>query len=481
MHVPSNLKRLQQADDEPVHKDNQRRAPSVSVMAYRDDLRGAIGTGSQTKINFLRRFKSFRAWKRVLVEGAPLGTKDAVFFAPDNCLSTSRDARGTPTSFVNIDPRKSKHTVYRGDPFEITFLGMSVTPQDTMSGNNNELLLYSLTRNSDPLAPDAIRAAASALSQGATTGHTLRGSDFGPELIKENGMHAPKSAVPLFNNPSLSSSSQHYSVPTGVSSVTGDVPFIHYDPVIDGHDLGNAPGTYVPVPATKALYQRCLGKEAANGNVGVPQSVSLRFTIMEIDKVSDLQARAVPNVDQLGNYVSSSAESIPYLELLTRAFTVANSLGRSGLKKYAKPNHVHSVDMEFLLADPDVGDNAPICGNYLQYGYYFFLSDKVDAKLYAQTCSSSQSVPLLLKREGFTKRMENRNEKEYFPLSGVSYLVAKVTRGCKHVDNTKIPELRMEHKRRLDNMLQMSNVIELLAAMHNKSNVPSARLERSMQ
>lgn len=91
----------------------------------------------------------------------------------------------------------------------------------------------------------------------------------------------------------------------------------------------------------------------------------------------------------------------------------------------------------------------------------------MDAKLYAQTCSSSQSIPLLLKREGFTKRMENRNEKEYFPLTGISYLVAKVTRGCKHTDNENIPSLRTEHKRRLDNMLQMSNVIDMLAAMHS--------------
>lgn len=100
----------------------------------------------------------------------------------------------------------------------------------------------------------------------------------------------------------------------------------------------------------------------------------------------------------------------------------------------------------------------------------------MDAKLYAQTCSSSQSIPLLLKREGFTKRMENRNEKEYFPLTGISYLVAKVTRGCKHTDNENIPSLRMEHKRRLDNMLQMSNVIDMLAAMH--SNVAMANKSR---
>lgn len=89
----------------------------------------------------------------------------------------------------------------------------------------------------------------------------------------------------------------------------------------------------------------------------------------------------------------------------------------------------------------------------------------MDAKLYAQTCSSSQSVPLLLKREGFTQRMEARNEKEYFPLTGISYLVAKVTPGRKHMDNDNVPSLRVEHRRRLDNMLQMSHVINMLASM----------------
>lgn len=83
-----------------------------------------------------------------------------------------------------------------------------------------------------------------------------------------------------------------------------------------------------------------------------------------------------------------------------------------------------------------------------------------------------------MKREGFTKRMENRNEKEYFPLTGVSYLVAKVTRGCKHTENENIPSLRQEHKRRLDNMLQMSSVIDMLAAMHNSVNSPSSAKSR---
>lgn len=61
-----------------------------------------------------------------------------------------------------------------------------------------------------------------------------------------------------------------------------------------------------------------------------------------------------------------------------------------------------------------------------QYGYYFFLRDAVDAQLYAQTEASEQAVRLLLRRAGYTWRMAHRGEKEFFPLTGVSYVVVRV-------------------------------------------------------
>lgn len=359
------------------------------------------------------RVREWRAWKRVLVEGTPLGTKDAVFFAPDNCLSDSQDSRGTPTSFVNIDPRQSPHTVYRGDAFEITFLGMSVSSHGVFTSDENELLLYSLTRGSDILAPGAEALATSPAStmtmsgqgtassleaaidsqdlnstqvqQHNTTTSPMQTSPLQtamqPRAMSTNGLYglnlgqqhaaigiASARALSLNGAPALSS--QNFVVPTGLTAANGDAPFIHYDPVIDGHDVGNAADAYTPVPATKALYLRCMGKKGTPADELIPQSVSVRFTIMEIDKVSDVQARAISGVDQLGNYVSPGAETVPYLELLTRAFAVASSLGRSGLKRYEKPDHVHSVDMEFLLAEREnqneTEDKGPVYGNYLQ-------------------------------------------------------------------------------------------------------------------
>lgn len=381
--------------------DPTRRAPSVSVRAYRNDLRGAIGDTSCASSNpFIRRLQQLRAWKKVLVEGAPLGTKDAVFFAPDLCLSGSVDSRGTPTSFVNIDPKESPHTVYRGDAFEISFLGMSVSSQDTFNAEGNELLLYSLTRNSDILAPGSESTSNSPTSGVAAptipsapdgdvpvvavqqVGTTLSYPAAGlmpPRALSTSGVTSfvsahngyPSHAQRTTSMNAVTTSIPNFAIPTGVLSATGDVPFIHYDPVIDGHDTGNASDTYVPVPATKALYLRCLGKKGTSTDDALPQSVSIRFTIVEIDKVSDVQARSISGVDKLGNYVSTGAESVPYLELLTRAFVVASSLGKNGLRRYEKPDHVHSVDMEFLLAerDNDQNDSAnkePDCGNYLQ-------------------------------------------------------------------------------------------------------------------
>lgn len=352
-----------------------------------------------------------------------------------------------------------------------------------------------------------------------------------------------------------------------------DLPFIHYDPVVDAHDSDS--DCYIPVPATKALYLRCPGrngvgsvmstampsatgkkKNGVNSTVEqqqqheaqrMPQSVSIRFTVMEIDKqipgspilrgTSPAAAHAhgmgmgmgmgMPFGDGglgLGgvpNAAAASAGNGPSggdtFTLLSRAFSALDNRGNG---RAARLGHgggsglsTHSVDMEFLLAerepdsdcdstcddsDSDSNDaqqgasdtrhnkkktkhiagtsSTKSCGNYLQYGYYFFLSDKVDAKLYAQTCSSSQSIPLLLKREGFTKRMEKRNEKEYFPLTGVSYLVAKVSRGCRHADGDAkdMALLRLQHRQKLESITQMNQVIDMVSSMQQQSRLNSA-------
>lgn len=100
-----------------------------------------------------------------------------------------------------------------------------------------------------------------------------------------------------------------------------------------------------------------------------------------------------------------------------------------------------------------------------QYGYYFFLRDKVDAKLYAQTDASSQNVPLLMRRQNYTVRMAARGEKEFFPLTGVSYVVMKVSPGCTHVPRERMRALVSENRVRLEHLLRMHHALEMLADM----------------
>lgn len=72
-----------------------------------------------------------------------------------------------------------------------------------------------------------------------------------------------------------------------------------------------------------------------------------------------------------------------------------------------------------------------------QYGYYFFLRDDIDAQLYAQTEASAQAVPLLLRRDPYDRRMAARGEKELFPLTGVPYVVVRVSASSGSLCGTK--------------------------------------------
>lgn len=92
----------------------------------------------------------------------------------------------------------------------------------------------------------------------------------------------------------------------------------------------------------------------------------------------------------------------------------------------------------------------------------------MDAKLYAQTGSSSQVVPLLLRRHPYTKEMDRRDEKEFFPLTGVSYVCMKVSAGCSRKYERNLKTMEREHRQRLDNMLQMSEAIQMLANVQKK-------------
>lgn len=51
----------------------------------------------------------------------------------------------------------------------------------------------------------------------------------------------------------------------------------------------------------------------------------------------------------------------------------------------------------------------------------------MDAQLYAQTNASAQTVPLLLRRMDPASVLSAKNQREFFPLTGVSYVVIRVS------------------------------------------------------
>lgn len=83
-----------------------------------------------------------------------------------------------------------------------------------------------------------------------------------------------------------------------------------------------------------------------------------------------------------------------------------------------------------------------------------------------------------MKRTALEKKRLYANEQEFFPLKGFSYVVMKVSRECTENGFQNLPDQREQHKRRLDNMLQMSDCIDLLATaqQNQKSGISLSRL-----
>lgn len=287
--------------------------------------------------------------RRVRVEASVDGVKDFVFYAPEG---DPTNRRATPTEFVKIKPTASDPTIVRRtDDFEITFIGMSVIPQDTIFGDKNELLLYSL--KTDPNAINDIIDDVEKIREGDA-------SDLESELTDVDAPVAPT---------------------TGFSLSPDDIPFVHYDPVVDGHDVGTLPNAFIPVPASKSLYvqHHGKGKDGMKPKDGLA-TIPLRFMVLEIDNVSDGQARAVGSISQLGKMVKSTG--VPYLQPLSMAVSAASAIGKEALKNYSKPDHVMSKDLAFLLAEPEEEDHDGSVGSSTAssrvetYGNFLRVSDQ---------------------------------------------------------------------------------------------------------
>lgn len=444
----------------------------------------------------------------------------------------------TPTQFIHVNPTTGDicDLVYADEDFELSFIGMSVPPEDFLSLDGNELLMYSLRSHWQPDAEsddedtepiqyspghesylhkskvgleheikiyserqDLERLTKQQISK-TTRKHrhqvihgnknkknnkvehhfrsasdngvmpsskyekdiNLKSADLPPQYPTASSKKAAKlSSQKIKQNKDVANDIPPTTQETNYTGLlAGDVPLIHFDPVEDGREQGTTPDTFVPLPASKSLYRQHRQHKSESSTIPV------RFCIMEIDKVSPAQEAMIKGIDTAQKLTSATGSVIPYASLVSTAAQVASVLGKEMIRNYAKPDHVMSVDFEFMLANSHIKRNQlPYPQPYLRYGYYFFLAENVDAKLYAQTDSSQQNVSLLLKRHGSSWKLSFGGQREFFPLSGVAYVVMKVKPGITKKPRNLSLQTANTNRARLEQVLQVSDSLQSLSGI----------------
>lgn len=219
------------------------------------------------------------------------------------------------------------------------------------------------------------------------------------------------------------------------SNVTGDdIPFIHFDYKRDGDKKSQRPDTYIKIPDSKT-FTYGITKQASEKK----KSVNIQYRILEVDAPMKPIRQAVSGIEDMDGFVSGFGSYVPILGIVAPFLGIAGSVGKKMLHSYAKPDKVMTVDMNFSLADRDwTDDQNSVADNYLRYGYYFFLSEPYGAKLYASV-HTPDNVRLLLHSgssslapNGRLRRTKSQydgfRKPEYIPLTGVNYIVIKVSR-----------------------------------------------------
>lgn len=293
--------------------DSDQRA--LSVLVSRSALSNSLGGRLEKYLAFLNAMQSR---KRVTVEATPHDSSDSVFYAPfphdspSASFSSITARRPIPTQFLTVDPYSCRvpDLVSDEDDFELSFVGMNVTPHDLSPSNPNELLLYSVRSH---IFPDA-----------------------------EEEEEEPGAAVEDKPSGTTAISALSVTDSNGIDLLPCDVPFIHYDPVIDGHDDGSLPNTFLPVPASKSVIRQHRGGTTAT-------FVPVRFTVLEIDKVTSAQARACAKIDSVNVLARRAGVAVPFSDIISSAVAVANTIGKRALRKYTRPDHLIAKDMEFRL------------------------------------------------------------------------------------------------------------------------------------
>lgn len=360
---------------------------SVHVHVTRWVLEGN-GSGIRKQGRLKEMGKKSGGGKTVWVEGNVEGLPQTVLFASDNIAHTPLEEPYRPTEFITIDKDEyvdKQLVVYQQSQFEISVIGMSLSPVDFgPPKSENDILMYSMQR--------------------------------------EHGEQGENADV---------------------------LPYIHYDPLVDGQTPDA--DQFISVPASKSLFM------ASDGSSNeCRRSVNFRFKILQLDKIDESMRRSISAISQLGNHIGQYAASAPLLGLLSPALSLATCVSKQALDSHSKADKVITIDANFLLAEKKEeqgeGSNHFVhqAGEYLRFGYYFFLNKKVDAKLYA-SFRTFPNVELMMKRTDIDKMAPN--ERLYFPLTGVSYLVIRVTPRVTGMKSTRKP-IRLRHVQRLEELMK---------------------------
>ncbi len=259
------------------------------------------------------------------------------------------------------------------------------------------------------------------------------------------------------------------------------LPFIHYDYSKDSTVMTEKANNYVPIPASKSFVTGSSGKKGSGSGstessaslalksdepsslISLEKvrpmkrrrsSVNLQFRILEIDEPNDTVQEAVNGIRDLGGIMNSFGTALPFLGALNPAMAIASSLTQRALDSYAKPDRVLNIDMDLNIATRErvVMETAPP-GEYLRYGYYFFLAESVEGKLYASVRTPGNLTLMLKRSDETTDRNAQVDARAYFPLTDVSYLVVAVREPTEFKQTNRRPIL-MNHAHKLEDLFK---------------------------
>lgn len=266
--------------------------------------------------------------------------------------------------FVKIRPSDYEDVVGVGEDFEVEFVGMSVTRSD--SAGDNELLLFSLHEDEEAMAARSCAEQTSERKNGEFEGTIPMNGDADSSTSNAQTIELRESKWKQlseyefarmtngYNSEFLKNRGSSVDFPRSFKISRTDITLIHYDPSLDGHDMGKKPDAFLAVPGSKRLYYQHRGKNAeCHLNHSEVALLQVRFTVLQLDRLSDDQMTAIQNIDNVARSMQNSAASVPYLKIISGALRVANWAGRAAMRRVLNADQVMSSDVIFRISKRD--------------------------------------------------------------------------------------------------------------------------------